>query len=90
MIPSPIENLFHHIHHLEHGEHRVHHCGGEHVKVDPKLNYVIAHCGCGKHRITKQRAIGHATDARLQSIEVAVQFEESCPEGGWHIEGGHA
>ena len=25
--------LFHHIHH-EDGEHEVHHCGGDHVKVD--------------------------------------------------------
>lgn len=89
-ISAPVESLFHHIHHLENGEHKVHHCGGEHVKVDPKLDYIIEHCECGKHRISKQSAIGHATDASLRSVEVTVQFNEQCPEGGWHIESGHA
>ena len=78
-----ILNFFHHIHHVN-SEHRVHHCGGEHVKINPKLNYTITPCKCNKHRIDKEAAIGHD----LMSKEVLFIFEETCPEGGWHVESG--
>jgi len=71
--------LFHHIHHRN-GEHEVHHCGGDHEGVD----YVIEHCGCGKHRIDKKKAVGHDFDGN----ECEVKFEEECLEGGWHVESG--
>jgi len=82
-----ILSLFHHIHH-ENGKHEVHHCGGKHVNVDPSVNYTIHHCSCQKHAIDKPKAIGHATDTQGQSISICVQFQEQCPEGGWHIESG--
>lgn len=76
-------DLFHHIHHTETG-HEVHHCGGEHAKIFPKLDYTIKHCKCKKHSINKKKAIGHD----LEMNEIVVEFFESCPEGGWHIESG--
>ena len=82
-----ILSLFHHIHHNDDG-HKVHHCGGKHVEIDPKLNYTITHCPCGKHSIDMETAIGHATDENLESIEVKIQFQEKCPHGGWHMESG--
>lgn len=82
-----ILSLFHHTHH-ENGEHKVHHCGGKHKKVNPKLDYTIEHCSCGKHAIDKKCAIGHATNEFLESIELVVEFTEKCPDGGWHIENG--
>jgi len=76
--------LFHHIHHKEDG-HEVHHCGGTH----PNSNYTIGHCGCGKHKIDKEEATGHAAaNETLEPFEVKVKFTETCPEGGWHIESG--
>lgn len=78
-----ILDLFHHIHHDSDG-HVVHHCGGAHVKINPKLNYNIEHCSCGKHRIDKEAAIGH--DFNMNEVEVI--FEEICPTGGWHVESG--
>jgi len=85
-----ITYLFHHIHHKidEEGEtyHEVHHCGSDHP--DPDLDYTIEHCGCGKHRIDKKIAIGHATNEELIKVPVEVIFNEKCPEGGWHIESG--
>jgi len=75
--------LFHHIHHKA-GEHKVHHCGGQHQAVSPELDYDIWHCACGLHRINKQIAIGHGTNQE----EIKIEFTESCPEGGWHIESG--
>ena len=80
-------HLFHHIHH-EGDSHSVHHCGGEHVKVDPKLDYTVTHCPCGKHSIDKEEAVGHATSGDLESLEIVVMFTEKCPEGGWHVESG--
>lgn len=80
-------NLFHHIHHEE-NEHKVHHCGGKHVLVDPTVDYSIHHCSCQKHSIDKQKATGHATDQYLNSLPIAIEFNELCPEGGWHIESG--
>ncbi|MBU2442264.1 MAG: hypothetical protein KKA43_08065, partial [Nanoarchaeota archaeon] len=80
-------SLFHHIHH-KNGKHAVHHCGGGHVKFDPKLDYSIKHCKCGKHTINEEYAIGHATDKNLESIEVKIKFTEKCPCGGWHVESG--
>ena len=81
-----VVSLFHHIHHegKKAGEHKVHHCGGDHVKINPKLNYTITHCKCGKHKIDVKEAIGHDP----MSEEVVIVFEENCPEGGWHIESG--
>jgi hypothetical protein len=81
-------SLFHHIHHTEQAEHEVHHCGGEHAKVDPEVDYKIEHCPCGKHRIDKELAIGHATGGDLDLLKVHVRFKERCPSGGWHIESG--
>lgn len=84
---NEILSLFHHIHHSN-GEHEVHHCGWEHASIDPKVNYEIIHCECGKHSINKERAIGHAVDTKLYPIEIKIKFLESCPFGGWHIESG--
>ena len=78
-----ILDLFHHIHHRNE-KHLVHHCGGEHVKINKKLNYNIKHCCCGKHRIDKKVAIGHDFDMN----EIVIIFEEKCLNGGWHIESG--
>jgi len=80
-------SLFHHIHH-ENGSHSVHHCGGEHAKIDPIVNYHISHCQCGKHMISVQSALGHAMDSHLDSPTIEVIFHETCPHGGWHIESG--
>lgn len=79
--------LFHHIHH-ENNEHIVHHCGGDHKKIDPSVDYIIKHCSCSKHSISKETAIGHATNEQLQSIQVKIRFIEKCPDGGWHVESG--
>lgn len=79
--------LFHHIHH-ENGVHSVHHCGGKHKEIDSCLDYNIEHCSCGKHKIDKEVAIGHATNNNLNQLEQKVKFLEKCPEGGWHIESG--
>ena len=76
-----ILDLFHHIHH---DTHVVHHCGGKHVEMNPKLDYNIGHCSCGKHRIDKQQAVGHDFDIN----EIKVIFDELCPQGGWHVESG--
>ena len=84
---SDILSLFHHIHHID-KKHEVHHCGGKHVKVDPKLDYTIKHCSCGKHTIDKNYTIGHATNTNLKSVEIKIKFLEKCPDGGWHIESG--
>ena len=84
---NEIISLFHHIHH-EDGEHEVHHCGGDHVRVDAAVDYNIEHCGCGKHTIDKQIATGHDLDKNLELLEVDIQFKEECPDGGWHIESG--
>lgn len=78
-----ILELFHHTHHTSNG-HIVHHCGGAHVKINLKLNYIIEHCLCCKHQISKESAIGHDFDMN----EIEVIFEERCPYGGWHIESG--
>lgn len=87
-LKMDILGLFHHLHHNIDDEsaikHEIHHCGGAHVKVNPKLDYTIAHCKCGKHKIDKKRAIGHD----LNYNEKLVEFVDACPEGGWHIEGG--
>ena len=79
--------LFHHIHH-DANEHQVHHCGGKHKEIDPKVDYTIGHCACGKHSIDKEIAIGHAVNEQLEPAEVKVKFLEKCPQGGWHIESG--
>lgn len=79
--------LFHHIHHQD-GEHIVHHCGGDHKQIDPRLDYTISHCPCGKHTIDKSQALGHATNSQGQPQEVMVSFSERCPQGGWHVESG--
>ncbi len=84
---SDILSLFHHIHH-DSGMHSVHHCGGDHRKIDSQVNYVITHCTCGKHRIDKHVAIGHATNEFLEPVACAVTFGEKCPDGGWHVESG--
>jgi hypothetical protein len=84
---SEVLSLFHHIHHTG-GKHEVHHCGGKHKEVDPKLDYTIKHCSCGKHSIDKEFAIGHASDRLLEPLEVTLKFPEKCSEGGWHIESG--
>jgi len=81
-------SVFHHIHH-DNGEHKVHHCGGVHASIDPKLNYNIKHCACGKHSIDTQKAIGHAADEHLNLIELPIVFDEKCQHGGWHIESGN-
>lgn len=80
-----VVSLFHHIHHYGKSvlNHEVHHCGGEHVKINPSLTYTITHCKCNKHKIDVKEAIGHD----FMSKKVFV-FEETCPEGGWHIESG--
>jgi len=75
--------LFHHIHHLN-SKHVVHHCGGRHNEINFKIDYEIKHCSCNKHRINKKEAIGHD----FENKEALVEFTESCPEGGWHIESG--
>ena len=82
-----ILSLFHHIHHIT-DKHEVHHCGGEHKKINPSLGYNIKHCLCGKHSINKEIAIGHATNMQLEPIEIKIKFLEKCPNGGWHIESG--
>ncbi len=84
---NEILSLFHHIHHFN-SKHEVHHCGGKHVVGDPKLNYKIKHCKCGKHSIDKKSVLGHSTDEKLQPVEAMVEFIEICPDGGWHIESG--
>ncbi|MFW5853337.1 MAG: hypothetical protein ACOCU8_01730 [Patescibacteria group bacterium] len=88
MENNEILSLFHHIHHEASGEHKVHHCGGEHVKINKKLNYSIEHCQCGLHRIDTEIAIGHATDSDLNPFEVKIKFLDKCPDGGWHLESG--
>lgn len=84
---NEIISIFHHIHHLG-KKHEVHHCGGKHCKIDPKVDYIIRHCRCGKHSIDKKLAIGHTTDNRLNKKEIKIKFTEKCPRGGWHIESG--
>jgi len=99
-----IINYFHHIHHKpsyddDELEHEVHHCGGDHAKINPeqgfhcsegvikidsRLNYTINHCRCRKHRINTKRSMGHDVD----SNEVIITFTERCPEGGYHVESG--
>lgn len=81
-----IVSLFHHIHHSGKSvlNHEVHHCGGKHVKIDSSLTYTITHCKCNKHKIDVKEAIGHD----LISEKTLVVFDETCPEGGWHIESG--
>jgi len=79
--------FFHHIHHQD-GQHSVHHCGGDHKLIDPRLNYTISHCICQKHAIDKPQALGHATDSQGQPQEVLIAFSEKCPSGGWHVESG--
>lgn len=81
---NEILSLFHH----EDGEHKVHHCGGKHVSVDSRLDYKIEHCGCNKHSINRETAIGHATDTNLLPFEIKIKFLEPCPDSGWHIESG--
>lgn len=83
-----ILSLFHHIHHCDDFEHKVHHCGGKHREIDPKVDYTIEHCPCDKHSIDKKSAIGHATSEYLETIEVVLEFTEICPHGGWHLESG--
>lgn len=83
MEKRQIIEMFHHIHHMG-DEHIVHHCGGRHAEGNPKLDYQIKHCGCGKHCINKSEAIGHDSEKK----EILVEFTECCPEGGWHIESG--
>ncbi len=78
-----ILSLFHHIHH-NNGEHIVHHCGGKHAEIDPKLTYNISHCSCDKHKINQKIAIGHDFDMNT----IRIEFKEKCPEGGWHLESG--
>lgn len=82
-----ILSLFHHIHHQD-SQHKVHHCGGEHVKIDSKVNYQIKHCSCGKHQINKKEAIGHATGRDIKPIVIKIKFKERCTHGGWHVESG--
>jgi len=82
-----ILSLFHHTHHKD-NDHETHHCGGKHIEINPKLDYNIKHCKCGKHSIDKEQAIGHATDTNLKPQPVKVKFNEKCPQGGWHIESG--
>lgn len=87
MKENEITSYFHHIHHvIIDGKviHEVHHCGGEHEKINRKLHYNIKHCSCGKHSINKTEAIGHDADFK----EVEITFKEACPEGGHHIESG--
>ncbi|MEK7598712.1 MAG: hypothetical protein AAB487_03175 [Patescibacteria group bacterium] len=79
--------LFHHIHHKGEG-HAVHHCGGEHKKIDIAVDYLIQHCSCGKHSIDKEFAIGHGTNENLDTAKVRIKFLEKCPDDGWHIESG--
>lgn len=79
--------LFHHIHH-EGRSHAVHHCGGEHKKIDDEVNYLINHCACGNHSINRNYAIGHGTGENLDTVKVKIKFLEKCPAGGWHIESG--
>lgn len=79
--------LFHHIHH-EDGDHAVHHCGGEHQKIDADVNYSISHCSCGKHSVDKAFATGHGTNENSDAVKVRIKFLEKCPDGGWHIESG--
>ena len=85
-------SLFHHTHHKQDdgGEliHEVHHCGGEHAKVDPTVDYTIKHCPCGLHSINKIKATGHGTRRNLDLLTIPVTFTEKCPGGGWHIESG--
>ena len=78
-----ILSLFHHLHH-EDGKHEIHHCGGKHKG----LPYTIEHCPCGKHRIDMEKAEGHGTEDGSDLLSVWVEFQEECPEGGWHIESG--
>ena len=82
-MENAIIQHFHHIHHVN-GRHVVHHCGGGHKDIDPKLDYTICHCNCHKHSIDKALAIGHD----FEMNEVEVRFKEKCPDGGWHIESG--
>ena len=86
MIPAVLD-LFHHIHHEAEG-HCVYHCGGAHREIDPTVDYTIVHCACGKHRIDKESATGHATGIWLECVAVQIRFVEICPEGGWHVESG--
>lgn len=78
-----IIDYFHHIHH-QNNEHMVHHCGGEHRKIDNELDYKIKHCQCGKHQINIEKAIGHD----FENNKINFIFTEKCPEGGWHLESG--
>ena len=81
-----IIHLFHHIHHYGKSalKHEIHHCGGEHIKINPCLTYTITHCKCNKHKIDIKEAIGH----NFANNKILVEFFEPCPEGGWHIESG--
>ena len=84
---SEILSIFHHIHHKD-GKHEVHHCGGKHNRTDSRLNYEIKHCHCGKHSIDRKIATGHTVSWSLKIAEIAVEFLEKCPDGGWHVESG--
>lgn len=84
---SEVLSLFHHIHH-KNGEHQVHHCGGNHKEINPKLDYVIKHCSCGKHSIDKEVVVGHNVDENLELAELTIKFTEKCPSRGWHVESG--
>jgi len=79
--------LFHHIHHDD-NEHRIHHCGGDHEKINPELSYEISHCACGKHKINKENVVGHTINEHLELVKIKIRFIEKCPESGWHIESG--
>ena len=85
-----MENILYLFHHIHHGKdsHAVHHCGGEHKKIDPSVDYMIEHCSCSKHRIDRETAIGHATGENIEIIDINIRFTEKCPDGGWHVESG--
>lgn len=70
---SPIY-FFHHFH-METNPPSVEHCGGPHVKIDPRLSYVIYHCPCRKHAITQSPALGHD----FKRNEVKMAFHTRCP-----------
>jgi len=83
-----ILDCFHHIHYSKDGNECVHRCGGKHRKINPKLDYKIDHCSCGKHSINKKVAIGHTINQELKSSEIIIEFNEKCSNGGWHLESG--
>jgi hypothetical protein len=82
---TDVPSYFHHVHH-ETSPPTVEHCGGPHVRIDPRLDYTLEHCACGKHVSDRKCVIGHDEEMR----EILWYLTEACPSdpSSWHLESG--